>query len=166
MSKNQEKDETLELIKLVDYEYKNSFFNTVLNIELGAVYVLMFGLLLFFEVYFLSALIQIQAIFTSLVSLLALLIAFRAFVNSSNERLQVKRNYYFILSNYSEKTWLGKRKIWLSLLRPIKIDKEDPLLKAIIKIKAKNPQLNIWELYKSNKLLFSKKKLIESLLYE
>ncbi len=171
MSKKEEKDETLELIRLVDKEYKNSFFNTVLNMELGGLYALIFFLIVFFELYFVTALketafTQIQALLTSLVSFLALLIAFRAFVNNSDEKIQVERNYYFILINYSEKSWFQKRKTWLDLLRQIKLEKENSLLKAIIKIKAKNPQLNLEELYQNYKLLFSKKKLAESLLYD
>lgn len=177
MSKKQETDENLDLIRRVDKEYKDSGVNSFFNYKFGFLNAFMIIIIVIFESYFfyffrsepaqtvMAGLPTILAIF---ISFLALTITLQAFADRSEESLQVERNYYLILRNYAQKTRFEKLKIWRDLFYGAKVEKadENPLLRAIIRIKAKNPKLGLEELFQSNKLLFSKKKLIDSLLYD
>jgi carbon starvation protein CstA len=177
MSIKLKKNVTLEIIKLVDKEYHESVLTTFLNSEFGFLNVFLIIVMVILELYFLfyfrsetaqTIMTEIPAIFTLLISFLALMVSLRAFVGKSEKKLQVERNYYLISRNYAQKTRLEKLRIWKNLLYGVEIPKaeENSLLKAIIKIKAKNPQLTLEKLYDTNKSLFSEKKLIESLLYD
>lgn len=70
-----------------------------------------------------------------------------------------------MLRNYENKNTVGKLKVWKDLIAGIGVP-EDPLLKALTKIKARNPQLELETLYTNHPAFFDEKKLLESLLYE
>jgi hypothetical protein len=171
MGEKQEKDVTLELVKLVDKEYKESAYYFLLSTEYGIPLILLFSVWVLLATYFISmknSALSVPTILTLIISFFALFFAVSRQLDENRTAILIRRNYYFILRDYATKTIFGKLKIWFYLSNQAKIPKvrENPLLKAIITTKAKNPQLTLEELYKSQKPLFREEKLIESLLYD
>jgi hypothetical protein len=170
MSKKQEKNETLELIRLVDKEYRATVPYMLFNWEIGffTVYLLLLWIVIF--IYYASVSTNIETLPTFLallISFFALFVSFNKHSKDVREKLLVERNYYMISRNYSQKSKFEKAKIWGSLFYggSIKQNEQNSLLRAIIKIKAKNPEIELESEYQKNKSLLSEKKLIENLFY-
>jgi len=141
LKKKPTKDKILELIRLVDRNFKVSLFDVFFRGDMAFPFIAFLVLLFFIEVYLFSAPTH-ETIVVAL-SFLAVAIAFSSlmfgFMEKNIEKVNFKR--------------LGKD--WEN--------NEKPLLRALINMKAKNPKTDLEQIYNLNKSMFSKEKLLETL---
>jgi hypothetical protein len=164
-SQKDKNDNILDIIKVVDKNYKENPIYTILTFQSGGF--LFYFLLLYVAIvaYFSIARNEIFNVLTLLIAILSLSIAHAAWTSKAHDSILEERNYYFISRGYSEKTRLEKLEIWWDIFNG-KGAEEEPLLKALVKMKARNPRLKLEDLYNRESSLFSEKKLLEKLLYE
>jgi hypothetical protein len=163
-SQKDKENDIFELIRIADKNYRNTRLYNILTVQYSlTVYLVVVVLGIS---YYIQVAVTDPLVFINLFpSLFVLFIAFYSWSERKFEKTVVERNYYLILRGYFEKTRFEKFKIWRDIVFTAKA-KEEPLLKALVKIKGKNPQLKLEDLYNRDNSLFSEKKLLESLLYE
>ena len=168
MSSNSETDKNesvLDIIRVMDKQYKVSPFYTFLTFQFIGFLIFFFTIYLAVVLYVSVARNEIFNILTLLIAFLALFFPYATSTSKSNSKNLEERNYYFISRDYSEKTSREKIGLWIDLFYGKKAN-EKPLLKALIKMKARNPRLKLEDLYNREKSIFSEKNLLEKLVYE
>ena len=111
MSKKEVKDETLELIRLVDKDFRNNSFYFLVSLEFGGPLLLFLFVWGFFALYIRSlgpGNLPIPTLLTLTISLLALFFSISAQLDTQRNRLVIARNYYLISRHFSDKTTTEK----------------------------------------------------------
>jgi hypothetical protein len=135
------KNEIGILVQRVDKEYSASRLHTIVNFDLGLLSLLMISVVILFEFY-ITQYVQnnpLGVLFTAAVPLIALLIAFSNYSNNAKEKMLTERNFYLMNANYFHKNWKGKLEIWHDLFYGVKQEKENFLLKALVRRNKKSP---------------------------
>ena len=164
-SQRDKNDSILDIIRVVDKNYKESPLYTILTFQSGGFLLYLLLLWVVIALYFSVARNEIFNSLTLIIAFLALFIAYATWTSSSHASTLEERNYSLISRGYSEKTRLERLKIWRDIFYGKRAE-EEPLLKALIKMKARNPRLKLEDLYNRDSSLFSEKKLLEKLLNE
>jgi hypothetical protein len=143
-------NEVLELIRLID-KRKSELFRTFDWLRDSLVYSALF-IVLVIAYFGILAFVMSFLIFeeTSTIDKYVVLLSFVAFV--------IGFNSFLAEVNKVDRVGVNYRK----LEKYVKKDQK-PLLKALIKIKAKNQEFDLEEIYNSNKPMFSPEKLMEKL---
>ena len=146
-SETTEANVILELIRLVDSKYKKSLWYSIGNpyfIMLIVLIMTLVGGRFYVEVY-LGVPRDIVKDLEIVVPLVALLIAFLAVFEGAEDRASING---------------GFRKLKKA---PIVSRNNEPLLKSLLIMKTKQPEVNLEQIYSMNKDLFTKEKLLERL---
>lgn len=144
MSKKQSKNEILELIQLVDSNFKFGYYELLLCREMRFLFIPFFALLI------LVWIIMVSEASKGITIILSIVLSFLAFVIALFSWLERSQNTYVVRVNYDR------------LSNGIEENKK-PLLKALIIMKAKNEEYNLERIYKMNESMFTKEKLLEKL---
>jgi hypothetical protein len=142
MNEEQTEDKILELIKLVDGEYQEKVLDTFLHSPFASTLGILLIMLILIDVYFLT-INDVGKQLSIAIPFVALVVAFLGIFNHSFEETLIERNYDRI----------GKKTN----------DDQKPLLKELIKMKAKNKEFNLEQIYHMNEDMFTKDKLLEKL---
>lgn len=162
MTDRDQKEKILSLIRKVDAEYQTTWIHSILNVELGIP--LIFIMLLYFMVVSFVAENQnnLSSIVPIFVAFIALIFSFFALMDRNRDRVLEERNYNLMLCNYDRQSkFAAIEELWILLLKFLGQKKitQDPLLKALVKMKAKNPDLRLEELFEKQPCLFTEKKI-------
>jgi hypothetical protein len=160
LDENQKK-KILSLIQKVDEEYKTNPIYSSLSFELGGPF--LFVMLLYVLIIFSIGQVGIITIISLLISFFAVMFALIALLDRKRDKIQEERNYNLIVRNYGKHGLKGLVYLGWDTYRGKKVN-HDPLLKALVKIKTKNPELQLENLYSEQPSLFTEKRLIETLL--
>jgi c-di-AMP phosphodiesterase-like protein len=144
LSKKQSKNEILELIQLVDSNFKFGYYELLLCREMRFLFIPFFALLI------LVWIIMVSEASKGITIILSIVLSFLAFVIALFSWLERSQNTYVVRVNYDR------------LSNGIEENKK-PLLKALIIMKAKNEEYNLERIYKMNESMFTKEKLLEKL---
>jgi hypothetical protein len=156
-------DNMLLLIRKVDTNFKTGLIYSILNFQLGFPFGLLMLVYALFIIYIRVS--EIGTIIALTISFSALIFTFFAYIDKNKDKALEERNYNLIVRNYSGQKFLGKLSIWIRLFYGVKTH-EEPLLRAVIKLKAKNHHLNLENLYSNHPELFDEKALLDNLLYK
>lgn len=142
MSERKTKDEILELITLVDKRYEQKILDIFLHSPHTPVFAALLLMLILVEIHLFS-IHDIGEQLTIAIAFSALVFVFFAMFERSFEKTVIRRNYKRLSKNVKEN--------------------QKPLLKAIIKLKVKNDEFDLVQIYDMNADMFSKEKLLEKL---
>jgi len=142
LSEKTTEDEILELIALIDKKFEKKILDTLLHSSYNLALAVIFVMLILVEIYLWST-HDIGKQLSIAIPFSALIIVFFAMVERSLEDTLIRRSYERLGKDAEEN--------------------QKPLLKALIKMKVKNPKFNLEQIYNMNKSMFSKEKLLERL---
>ena len=142
MSEKTTEDEILELITLVDEKYEEKVLDTILHSPYFPMFVALVTIFVPVEIYLL-AIQDLGKQLSIAIPFSALLVAFFALMTRSFIDVLIRRNYKRLSKSVTEN--------------------QKPLLKALIKMKAKNSKTKLEQIYNLNEPMFRKEKLLERL---
>lgn len=142
MSEKTTEDEILELISLVDTKFEKKILDTLLHSSYNLALAVIFVMFILVEIY-LWSIHDIGKQLSIAIPFSALIIVFFAMVERSLEDTVIRRSYERLGKNVEEN--------------------QKPLLKALIKMKVKNPKFDLDQIYNLDNSMFSNEKLLERL---